>query len=308
MAGQSPGDAGRQQASALNCRRWMANLVALLTGQLDVSTTTTADWFDVSGQAGTFSFPFKALWQHRKESGTAFSGCRLRLIPEAWFARFSELAEAAGIWSDDALRLPKALFTLLPSEALTDGTNDSEFQPIDPEKIDYQASDDLKLLCDPISCKASSGSSGITGRVSAPAWPMIWAWARPCKPLRCCCMRRNTKATRNKRFRRLRSSTCSRRTVRSYDHSMHSSSCRHLWCSTGKMSWRVLSPPCLSAPTPGLKRGTDARALAGYDIVLTTYQTARQDLDLLQKFPGTCWCWMKVSRSKTAHPKSRKWC
>ncbi|MBK8557262.1 MAG: DEAD/DEAH box helicase [Lewinellaceae bacterium] len=38
----------------------------------------------------------------------------------------------------------------------------------------------------------------------------------------------------------------------------------------------------------GPKRLKDARAMAGYDVVLTTYHTARQDLSLLQKTPWHC--------------------
>ncbi|MCB0545046.1 MAG: DEAD/DEAH box helicase, partial [Saprospiraceae bacterium] len=45
------------------------------------------------------------------------------------------------------------------------------------------------------------------------------------------------------------------------------------------------SPTLFVYAHTGAKRLRDARALSGYDVVLTTYHTARQDLDLLEKIP-----------------------
>jgi superfamily II DNA or RNA helicase len=263
--------------------------VALLTGQLDVSSTTTADWFDVSGQvqAGTFSFPFKALWQHlrkrdrffRLPDGTFF------LIPEAWFARFSELAEAAKDGPDDVLRLPKALFTLLPTAVLTDGTNDSEFQPIDPEKIDYQASDDLKAALRPYQLQ---GVKWLVGHYRAGFGACLADDMGLGKTLQTIALLLYAKEHKGDANQVL-SSTTQLDMFQAHRAALRPLNALIILPASLVFNWQNelarFVPSLFVCAHTGTKRGTDARALAGYDIVLTTYQTARQDLDLLQKIP-----------------------
>lgn len=123
--------------------------VALLAGTISVETKASGDWFDVYGKitAGEFSFTFADLVPYLRNNdplyplpdGTWF------LIPEEWFARYSDLARALR----DNDRLPKALFTLLQDAGDEALVNSEDFPVIDPETIDYQPDDSLKATLRP---------------------------------------------------------------------------------------------------------------------------------------------------------------
>jgi non-specific serine/threonine protein kinase len=60
------------------------------------------------------------------------------------------------------------------------------------------------------------------------------------------------------------------------------------------------APSLFAYAHTGPKRLKDARALSGYDVVLTTYQTARQDMALLQKI-----AWEAVILDESQQIKNR---
>jgi superfamily II DNA or RNA helicase len=123
--------------------------VALITGTIQVKTESNTDWFDVDGLivAGACTFPFKSLVPFLQTQDPLFplpDGTYF-LIPDEWFARYSELAKAL-IHKNSGYKLPKALFTLLEEENLAD---DEAFPVINPDQIEYSPGDDLKATLRP---------------------------------------------------------------------------------------------------------------------------------------------------------------
>lgn len=124
--------------------------ISLTTGDLSLRSETAGDWFDVQGeiQVGEHRFPFQRLLPYLRRhdpyfplpDGTFF------LIPEEWFARCSDIALAVQEQGDQ-LRLSKALYTLLLGAGIEGSTD--EWPIIDPESIDYQASENLKATLRP---------------------------------------------------------------------------------------------------------------------------------------------------------------
>lgn len=90
--------------------------IQLAPHAIDVVSSQENDWFDIHGevQAGTFSFPFKKLIAYIRDEnrfyplpdGTYF------LIPEEWFNKYRDLAKFAKN-KDGQLRLTKSQFTIL---------------------------------------------------------------------------------------------------------------------------------------------------------------------------------------------------
>lgn len=90
--------------------------IQLVPPQLDLVSTQENDWFDIHGevQAGEFQIPFKKLIPYIKEGnrfyplpdGTYF------LIPEEWMNKYKDLAKFANT-KEGKVRLTKSQFTLL---------------------------------------------------------------------------------------------------------------------------------------------------------------------------------------------------
>ncbi|MCC6460753.1 MAG: SNF2 helicase associated domain-containing protein, partial [Saprospiraceae bacterium] len=127
--------------------------LALLPADISVRSEAAGDWFDVQGdvQVGNFKFPFKAFvpFLRRREAYFPLPDDTFFLIPEEWFARYADLAEALDT-QGAALRLKKSLFTLLQGAGLGDPESPGEgFPVIDPEQVDYQPSDSLRAVLRP---------------------------------------------------------------------------------------------------------------------------------------------------------------
>lgn len=119
--------------------------ISLHTGALQVHAETAGDWFDVRGtvQIGGQSFPFQQFLPYLRRHDRYFplSEGSFFLIPEEWFARYSDLANS-GKEQGDGLRIPKALFTLLQAAEIA--WDEADWPIIHPEQIDYQPSENLK--------------------------------------------------------------------------------------------------------------------------------------------------------------------
>jgi superfamily II DNA or RNA helicase len=138
-----------KQGFILDLPQMEGKTIALLSGQISIEHQLRGDWFDIHGyiEVGPHRFPFKALIGHlrRRDPFFPLPDGTFFLIPEAWFTRYSELAEAVMIHGDD-LRLAKTLFTLLQTDEVLAETveTDSLFFAVDPEQIDYTPGADLK--------------------------------------------------------------------------------------------------------------------------------------------------------------------
>lgn len=126
--------------------------IALLPGTIELYTEAKNDWFDVHGQvvAGTFTFSFRDLTPFLRQNdpfyplpdGTFF------LIPDEWFTRYADLAKALRDTPDGG-QLPKALFTLLDATGEENLTQIADFPVIDPNTVDYTPGNDLKATLRP---------------------------------------------------------------------------------------------------------------------------------------------------------------
>lgn len=127
--------------------------IALISGEISVSAERKTDWFDVQGtvRAGDFEFPFKKIAPFLRRGDPFFPlpDGSFFLIPAAWFARFSELAQTLN-QAADGLRLPKTLFTVLQSADIQmhnpEGFSEN---PHEAQKIDFQAPASLRAQLRP---------------------------------------------------------------------------------------------------------------------------------------------------------------
>jgi len=124
--------------------------IALETGVINIRSQATGDWFDVQGEVlvGGHHFPFHRFlpFLRRKDPYFPLSDGTFFLLPAEWFTRWSDLAGAIQE-QGEFLRLPKALFTLLQDK--TSGIPDTEWPIIDPERVEYQPSENLKATLRP---------------------------------------------------------------------------------------------------------------------------------------------------------------
>ncbi|HNE28942.1 MAG TPA: DEAD/DEAH box helicase, partial [Saprospiraceae bacterium] len=261
--------------------------LALLSAQLNLRAQAAGDWFDVHGrvEVGDFSFPFKALWHHlrrherlyRLPDGTYF------LIPEAWFARYAELAEAAQDGPEEGLRLPKALFTVLQQAGLESATEGADFPEIDPEKIDFQPSPDLKAELRPYQLQ---GVRWLVGHYRAGFGACLADDMGLGKTLQTIALLLHAKAQRGGQGE-AETSSAQLDLFQSYRQELRPLNALIILPASLVFNWQNeigrFAPTLFTYAHTGPKRLNDPRALAGHDVVLTTYHTARQDLDLLSK-------------------------
>jgi SNF2-related domain/Helicase conserved C-terminal domain/Bacterial SNF2 helicase associated len=263
--------------------------IALLLGQLQLDSTAQTDWFDVRGkvQAGSFSFPFKALWQHLRKRDRFYRlpDDTFFLIPEAWLARYAELAEAASEGPDEALRLPKALFTVLQTAGLDAEGSGAELPHIDPEQIEYAVSPDLNATLRPYQLL---GVKWLVGHYRAGFGACLADDMGLGKTLQTIALLLHAKAKQAANGAApLPGAAPQLDLFQSYQTTLKPLKALVILPASLVFNWqnelRHFAPSLLVCAHTGPKRGADARALSGYDVVLTTYHTARQDLELLQK-------------------------
>lgn len=280
--------------------------IALLAGHLEITTSVSADWFDVRGtvQAGVFKFPFKAFWQHLRKQDRFFllpDGTYF-LIPQAWFARYGEFAEAAKDGPDDSLRVPKALYTLLESTTQQEmPANGGEYKPINPEEVDYQLSSALKATLRPYQLQ---GVKWLVGHYQSGFGACLADDMGLGKTLQTIAFLLYAKEQRaintpEKQTSSHHSPAIQGDLFQAYQAALSPLNALVILPASLVFNWQNelsrFAPSLFVCAHTGQKRGRDARALAGYDVVLTTYHTAKQDLALLQKI---CWHVMVLDESQ----------
>ncbi|MDO8367860.1 MAG: SNF2-related protein [Saprospiraceae bacterium] len=260
--------------------------IALTTGELRIRSEAVGDWFDVQGQVqvGTHTFPFQRLLPYLRRhdpyfllpDGTFF------LIPEEWFARYTDLATSVQE-QGETLRLPKALYTLLQGAEVEGDASD--LPVIEPEKIDYQPSKNLKASLRPYqmagvkwlighcqnglgACLADDMGLGKTLQTIA---TLLWA--------------KENLVSKNGQESPSASGQLD-------IFSAHRESLRPLGAlvilpASLVFNWQreltQFAPSLFVYVHVGPNRQKHLSTLSTHDIVLTTYHTARQDLTLLEK-------------------------
>ncbi|MBC7774720.1 MAG: DEAD/DEAH box helicase [Phycisphaerae bacterium] len=260
--------------------------ISLTTGELSLRSEAAGDWFDVQGQiqVGTYTFSFQRLIPHllRRDPYFPLPDDTFFLIPEEWFARYSDLATSIQA-QGDALRLPKALYTLLQG-AEVESTAD-EWPVIDPQQIDYHPSENLKASLRPYqlagvkwlighcqhglgACLADDMGLGKTLQTIA---TLLWA-------------KENLLAKDDPEG----SSAAGQLDI----FSAHRTALRPLSAlvilpASLVFNWQrelaQFAPSLFVYAHVGPNRQKHLSTLSTHDVVLTTYHTARQDLALLEK-------------------------
>lgn len=260
--------------------------IALQTGEVQVSAEARGDWFDVSGlvKVGDFSFPFQRFlpYLRRKDAFFPLPNGTFFLIPDEWFARFSDLALAAQE-HDEGLRLPKALFTLLDTAEVE---HDSEDRPnLDFSAHDFIVPPDLKATLRPYqlagvkwlvahcahglgACLADDMGLGKTLQtITTLLWAKAQVTAAPTED----------------------NSELSGQMDLFAEHRADLKPLNALVILPASLvfNWQrelaQFAPSLFVYAHVGPSRQKHLSTLATHDVVLTTYHTARQDLPLLEK-------------------------
>lgn len=270
--------------------------LSLAAHDINVKSAAAGDWFDVQGSivVGEHTFPFRQLLPclRRHDPYFPLPDGTFFLIPEEWFARYADLAVAV-IETDHGMRLPKALYTVL-QESLPE-TGSADYPDIDPEKIDYQPSANLHALLRPYqvsgvkwlighyrqgfgACLADDMGLGKTLQTIA-----LLLYAKEPAP-------DSTAKTTVKESSPHPSADGGGAQLdlfQQYKHELRPLQALVILPASLVFNWQQelakFAPTLFVNAHVGSKRLKDARALSGYDVVLTTYHTARQDLVLLGK-------------------------
>ncbi len=258
--------------------------VALLVPDLRMRVQAEKDWFDVQGevQVGDFSFPFRALLTHLRHHDPFF---RLPddtyfLIPEVWFARYADLAGAVQE-VNGSLRLPKTLYTLLQDVSTE---MPADLPDIDLDNIDYQPGTDLKAELRPYQLH---GVKWLIGHHRQGFGACLADDMGLGKTLQTIALLLHVKSLDNGQ------ANVGPESVQQLDlFQQHRTELRLLQAliilpASLVFNWQrelaKFAPSLFVYVHTGAGRLKDARMLAGQDVVLTTYHTARQDLKVLEK-------------------------
>lgn len=253
---------------------------------INLRSEAAGDWFDVQGKVvmGSYTFAFQRLLPYLRRGDPFFElpDGTFFLIPEEWFARFADLA---GVLQEqgDLLRLPKSLYTVL--QGSEPDTDPGDFPVINPESIDYQPSENLKANLRPYqllgvkwlvghyrhgfgACLADDMGLGKTLQTIA-----VLLYAKENKTA-------NEAANPPEQAGQLDLFAAHRAELKPLNALL-------LLPASLIFNWQQelarFAPSLFTYAHLGTKRLRDARAIGAHDIVLTTYHTARQDLDLLEK-------------------------
>ncbi len=260
--------------------------IALSTGALRLNAQAAGDWFDVQGeiQVGAHRFAFQKLLPYLRRHDPYFPlpDDTFFLIPEEWFARYTDLATAVQE-NGDTLRLPKALYTLLQGSEVE--TAASEWPIIEPEKIDYQPSENLKAALRPYQlagvkwlighCKHGLGACladdmGL-GKTLQTIATLLWAKEN---------LTPNNGQESSSAAGQLDIFSAHREALRPLNALV-------ILPASLVFNWQrelaQFAPSLFVYAHVGPNRQKHLSTLSTHDVVLTTYHTARQDLALLEK-------------------------
>lgn len=258
--------------------------VGLYSGSLSVRSQPAGDWFEVDGsvQIGHYTFPFKAFAKNLRQNDRFFRlpDGTFFLIPETWFARYADMLLSVQDGPADTLRLPKALYPLLQNAGLSDKS--TALPVTDSEFADYTPGADLKASLRPYQLE---GVRWLIGHYHNGLGACLADDMGLGKTLQTIALLLYAKSKVKE--------TAPAPVVRQLDlfqtHQDEIKPVNALIILPASLvfNWRreleKFAPSLYLYEQTGPKRLKDARALASHDVVLTTYHTARQDLDLLQK-------------------------
>lgn len=253
-------------------------------GDIRVASQAAGDWFDVHGivTIGPFSFPFRALLPNLRRRDPFFKlpDDSWFLIPEAWFTRYADLAQSVQEGAGDILRLPKALYTVLQETEMDSAPAD--FPLIDPDTIEFSPPAELKADLRPYQLRGVKWLVGHyrEGFGACLADDMGLGKTLQTITLLLHAKTANTSAAAGAGGLQLD-------LFNAYQESLRPLNALIILPASLVFNWQrelqKFAPTLFVYVHTGPKRLKDVRAMAGHDVILTTYHTARQDLALLSK-------------------------
>lgn len=264
--------------------------LALAAHDISVRSAAAGDWFDVQGDVtvGAHVFPFRKLLPNLRRNDPYFPlpDGTFFLIPEEWFARYADLAGAVQE-EDEHVRLPKSLYTVL--QGSLPEPDSANFPDIDPNKVDYQPSANLKATLRPYQLKGIKWLIGHfrEGFGACLADDMGLGKTLQTIALLLYAKELGASAPVTGLPGETPGAAVQLDLFQQYRHELQPLNALVILPASLVFNWQQelarFAPSLFVNAHTGPKRLRDARALAGYDVVLTTYHTARQDLALLEK-------------------------
>ena len=251
---------------------------------IQLKSNTEKDWFDIHGwvKIGPFEFPFKNLMRNIRsgdrnyhlEDGTLF------LIPEEWFSRFKGLSQFA-TESNEGLLLGKNQFTLL--EEL--GLQGDQLSSTNYKDIVFSPSELLQANLRPYQIDGVKWLIHLYNHALGGCLADDMGLGKTLQTIALLLHVKGEKAIRVDDEEALTQ-------LNLFNNEDQRGIFRSLGClivlpASLVFNWRtelMKFAPSLSVYVhTGSKRQKDIRILVRYDIILTTYQTALRDADLLEE-------------------------
>lgn len=256
--------------------------LSLLTGHLQTDIRQAGDWFDVKGHfnVGSFTFPFHALapFLRRKNRFFPLPDGTFFLLPEEWMARYADVfASAQTDIPSGSLRLPKAAWPLLQQA----GWMEEEALPvIQADDVEYAPDIELKAELRPYQLQ---GVRWLVAHYQNGLGACLADDMGLGKTLQTIALLLYVKAHKKEQ-----TNTDSPAAGFQMDlFARHPLRALIILPASLVFNWRRelmrFAPSLFVVEHTGPRRLKDMRAMGAHDVVLTTYHTARQDLDLLKK-------------------------
>ena len=253
-------------------------------------TQQVNDWFDIHGviEVGEFKIPFKKLVPHLKKRDPFYPlpNGQYFLIPEEWFTRFKGLLQFAR-FKKDKLQLAKSQYTLLEESGIYSGTmveqaaTTTHYQPSELLKATlrpYQL-DGVKWLINHYqnelgACLADDMGLGKTLQTIA---VLLHAKERKAKQESNSTTPIPNSHTQLNLFQ-----------TTSYPNDIYQPLTAIILLPASLVfNWEreltKFAPTLLIYKHIGTKRHKDKRLIGSFDVILTTYQTALRDIELLKQ-------------------------
>jgi len=279
-------------------------ILSLSAGSVQVRSQAAGDWFEVDGsvQIGDYSCSFKVFARNLRQNDRFFRlpDGTFFLIPEAWFTRYAELVQSAQDGPAEALRLPKALYPLLQHAEIVN--SDTELPVVDPDQVDYTPGADLKAVLRPYQLR---GVRWLVGHYHNGLGACLADDMGLGKTLQTIALLLYAKAQTREAPPAAALPNRQLDLFQVWQAELRPLHALVILPASLVFNWRreleKFAPSLYVYEQTGPKRLKDARALAGHDVVLTTYHTARQDLELLKKVP-----WRLIVLDESQQIKNRQ--
>jgi non-specific serine/threonine protein kinase len=278
--------------------------VAPLRAELVMETSACEDWFDVQGlvRVGSYKLPFRAFVKHiiQGERHFVLPDNRIFIIPEEWFARYSELLSVATDGEGDVLRVQKSQFTLLEHAGLSSST-EKDFPVVDPECVAFELPAGLNADLRPYQL---TGAKWLVGHYREKLGACLADDMGLGKTLQTISLLVHIKESHHEDLQMLPSEGVLQLDLfRNYQDEHKPLQALIIMPASLVFNWQReiqrFAPGLFVCVHTGSKRLKDKRAICAHDVVLTTYHTARQDMTLLGSIP-----WRVIVLDESQHIKN----